>query len=60
MMEGWMRGNYDWHALGTERYTAGLSVAPVGAEDHAPKVPNTHATPAAAWSRSVHDTAACP
>lgn len=28
LLEGWMRGNYDWHAVGTERYTAALSVAP--------------------------------
>ena len=28
LLEAWMRGNYDWHAVGTERYTAALSVAP--------------------------------
>jgi Terpene synthase family 2, C-terminal metal binding len=27
VMEGWMRGNLDWHDIGTERYSAGLSVA---------------------------------
>ncbi len=28
LLEGWMRGNLDWHAHGTARYAEGLSVAP--------------------------------
>lgn len=28
LMESWMRGNYDWHALATARYLEHLSVAP--------------------------------
>lgn len=31
LLEGWMRGNLDWHAVGTARYTEHLSVAPVAA-----------------------------
>jgi hypothetical protein len=31
LLESWMRGNLDWHALGTARYTEHLSVAPVAA-----------------------------
>jgi hypothetical protein len=31
LLEGWMRGNLDWHAVGTARYTAHLSVAPLAA-----------------------------
>jgi len=31
LIERWMRGNLDWHAVGTARYTEHLSVAPVAA-----------------------------
>jgi hypothetical protein len=31
LLEAWMRGNLDWHAVGTARYRAHLSVAPMAA-----------------------------
>ena len=33
LLESWMQGNYDWHAVGTARYAEHLSVAPASAED---------------------------